>query len=54
MNGNAYRVLGYAVWRGAKWYMRKRLPSRRTLALGGLATAGALGATVVVLRRIAS
>jgi hypothetical protein len=54
MNGNAYRVLGYVVWRGAKWYMRKRLPSRRSLALGGLATVGTLGATVVVFRRIAS
>jgi hypothetical protein len=54
MNGNAYRMLGYAVWRGAKWYLRKRLPSRRSLALGGLATAGTLGATVVVLRRIAA
>jgi hypothetical protein len=54
MNANAYRILGYTVWRGAKWYLRKRLPSRRSLALGGLATAGTLGATVVVLRRIAS
>jgi hypothetical protein len=54
MNGSAYRILGYVVWRGAKWYLRKRLPSRRSLALGGLATAGTLGATVVVLRRIAA
>jgi len=51
MSGTGYRILGYAVWRGGKWYLRQRLPSRRSLALAGLATAGTLGATVVVLRR---
>jgi hypothetical protein len=40
MNSNAYRLLGLAVWKGTKWYVRRRLPSRRTLALAGI-TAGA-------------
>jgi hypothetical protein len=53
MNANGYRLLGYAVWRGTKWYARKRLPSRRSLALSGAAALGALGVTVAVGRRLA-
>jgi hypothetical protein len=47
MNGNGYKLLGFIVWRGARWYVRKRLPSARRLALlavGGLAAAAAAGA----------
>jgi hypothetical protein len=54
MNGNGYKLLGFVVWRGAKWYARLRLPSSRKLALaalGGLAVAGAAGA---IARRAAS
>jgi hypothetical protein len=51
MNGTAYRLLGYAVWRGGKWYLSRRLPSARALALSGLAAAGALAA---IGRRLAS
>jgi len=54
MNGNGYRLLGFVVWRGAKWYARRRLPSLRKLALvavGGLSVAGAAGA---IARRAAS
>jgi hypothetical protein len=46
MNGTAYKLLGVVVWRGARWYARRRLPPARTLALaaaGGLAAAGAAG-----------
>jgi hypothetical protein len=41
-----YKILGFAVWHGAKWYVRRRLGvfgSRKALA------AGAVGAGVVVL-----
>lgn len=41
-----YKILGFAVWHGAKWYMKRRLGvlgSRKALA------AGAVGAGVVVL-----
>ncbi|HEV2973565.1 MAG TPA: hypothetical protein VGX69_01045 [Solirubrobacteraceae bacterium] len=44
MNGTGYKLLGLVVWRGAKWYARKRLPSARKLALlaaGGLSAAAA-------------
>lgn len=47
MNGNGYKLLGFVVWRGAKWYARRRLPSSRSLALvavGGLAAAVAAAA----------
>jgi hypothetical protein len=54
MNATAYRILGYAVWRGGKWYLRQRLPSRRSLALAGLATVGTLGAVAIVAKRIAA
>ena len=31
-----YKILGYAVWHGAKLYLKRRypVPSRRTLAAG--------------------
>jgi hypothetical protein len=32
-----YKILGYAVWNGAKWYLRRRfgvLASRRAAAVG--------------------
>jgi hypothetical protein len=29
---NGYRFLGYVAWRAGKWYLRRRLPSRRTAA----------------------
>jgi hypothetical protein len=43
-----YRVLGYVVWRGGKWYIRRRLTGglRRRLALGGLAAGVAAGAAI--------
>jgi len=54
MNSNGYKLLGFFVWRGAKWYARRRLPSSRKLALaavGGLSAAGAAG---VLARRAAT
>jgi hypothetical protein len=40
MNGRRYTVLGYAVWKGGRWYLHWRFPrARRTLVAGGLALA---------------
>ena len=43
-----YKILGYLVWRGGKWYARRRLQgARRTAAIsavGALVLAGVLGA----------
>jgi hypothetical protein len=51
MNGNGYRLLGYAVWQGGKWYARRRLPSRRAIALSGAALSAGVGAAVLLARR---
>ena len=32
-----YKALGFAVWKGAKWYLGRKLPSTRLLAGAGLA-----------------
>jgi hypothetical protein len=50
-----YKLLGYAVWQGVKWYLRgktptkSRKPSSRTLAVAGIG--GALIAGAVVAQR---
>ena len=50
---NGYRLLGHVVWRAGKWYLRRRLPSRRLAAAGALTLLTAVAA-VVVLRRNAA
>ena len=51
-----YKVLGYAVWQGVKWYLRgkapgaSRKPSTRTLAIAA-AAAGALIAGAVIAQK---
>jgi len=33
-----YKLLGFTVWHGARWYVRRRFPGmRRKLAISGLA-----------------
>jgi hypothetical protein len=32
-----YKALGFAVWKGAKWYVRRKLPSRKLIVGGALA-----------------
>jgi hypothetical protein len=54
MNGSAYRLLGIAVWRGGKWYLRKRLPSTRSIALSAGGAAAALIAALAIGRRVAA
>ncbi len=44
-----YKALGFAVWKGAKWYVGRKLPSRKLMVGGALAlsvaTLVAVGAT---------
>jgi hypothetical protein len=39
-----YKILGYAVWNGAKWYLRRRYAGTAKFAAAGL-----VGAAVVAL-----
>ena len=41
-----YKALGFAVWKGAKWYLGRRLPPARLLAGVGIAAAVATGVAV--------
>ena len=41
-----YKALGFAVWKGAKWYVGRRIPPGRLIAGVGLA---AIAATAVAL-----
>ena len=44
-----YKVLGFAVWKAAKWYIGRRAPSRRWLVAGGaVATAAAVASVLAV------
>lgn len=46
MTSTGYKVLGFVVWNGAKWYVKRRtrevLPSRRVAAAGLVAGAVAV------------
>jgi hypothetical protein len=45
-----YKLLGYVVWRGAKWYLRRRFPDapRKLAIAGGVGLLVAVGAGLAV------
>jgi hypothetical protein len=51
MHATGDKVVGFLIWKGGKWYLRRRLPRARRLALRGLVAAGALTAAVLLARR---
>jgi hypothetical protein len=56
VNATGYKVLGFAVWHGGRWYVRRtylqKLPSLcRRAALGGLAVLALGGAAAALARR---
>lgn len=39
-----YKLLGFAVWKGGKWYLRRRTPDAgRTVAIAALAGGALVG-----------
>lgn len=50
-----YKMLGFVVWHGAQWYVRRRVsnlvPSRRTAGLAALAVGAVSVGAVVAARR---
>jgi hypothetical protein len=49
-----YKLLGFAVWQGAKWYFRRQVTDTRTkLALAGV-TAAVVAGAIVAGRQAAS
>jgi hypothetical protein len=47
-----YKILGFAVWHGAKLYLRRKFPGAgRKLAIAGAAGAVLVGGAAVALRR---
>jgi hypothetical protein len=53
VSGSGYKVLGYAVWQGGKWYLRRRLPSARVSVAAGATVLSAVIAAALLARRIA-
>jgi len=53
MSSNGYRILGFAVWQGGKWYLRRRLPSPRRVLVAGLLAGVGVTALVAIARRAA-
>jgi hypothetical protein len=48
MSGNAYKALGFVVWKGGSWYLRRRYGVAKRVGVGLLA-AGAVAAAGAVL-----
>jgi hypothetical protein len=50
MNATGYKILGYAVWRGGKWYLQRTYASKLRRARRGAAVfIGALALTGVIV-----
>ncbi len=49
-----YKLLGFAVWQGSKWYLRRRMQGTgRKAAIAGLSVAVLTGVVVAVRRSAA-
>jgi len=53
MSGTFYKAFGFAVWKGARWYLRRRMGFGRRAAgmAAGLGAAALTGAAVILQRR---
>jgi hypothetical protein len=51
MSNNAYKALGFVVWRGGMWYLRRRYGLVRRVGTGLLAASAVAAAGAVAARR---
>jgi hypothetical protein len=54
MSAKRYQLLGFLVWQGGKWYLRRRLRPARKRALGGLLAGATLTAAGLAAKRLGS
>jgi hypothetical protein len=51
MSGTAYKALGFLVWRGGIWYLRRRFGMAKWIGAGTLAALAAIGGVVAAAAR---
>lgn len=51
MSSNAYKALGFVVWRGGMWYLRRRYGLAKRVGTGLLAASAVAAAGTVAARR---
>ncbi len=51
MSGTAYKALGFVVWKGGVWYLRRRYGGTKRVGAGALVAAGAVAAAVAMLAK---
>jgi hypothetical protein len=51
MSGNAYKALGFVVWRGGMWYLRRRYGMAKRIGAGVVAAGTVAAAGAMVARR---
>jgi hypothetical protein len=51
MSGNGYKALGFVVWRGGVWYLKRRYGLAKRIGTGALAAGLVATAGAVVLAR---
>jgi hypothetical protein len=51
MSGTAYKALGFAVWRGGMWYLRRRYGFAKRIGIGLLAAGAVAAAAAVAAQR---
>jgi hypothetical protein len=50
-----YKILGYVVWQGGKWYLQRRFrEAQRTIAIAGMAGLAIAGAAIIAQRQRSS
>jgi hypothetical protein len=54
VNRHTTKLVGFLLWRGARWYARRRLPSTRKMLGAGLVGLSALVLVGLLARRLGS